>query len=119
MHGLKIIFGVALLLLIISTGWQISSCELANIEMQDDIRDLASQLGTRIGLTQPPSDQDLRDEIVRRGRRYGLELESSQITVQRVGSGENMVVRLSAAYTASVHLPGFSFDLHFNPSSDK
>ena len=46
----KIILGLAVLALIASTAWQIAPCELANYEFKDELRDVASLIGAKIGL---------------------------------------------------------------------
>ena len=53
MGKVKLILGLAVLALAGVAGWRIASCELANIELREDMRDLAAQVGSRIGLTQP------------------------------------------------------------------
>jgi len=40
-----------------------------------------------------------------------------QITVQRIGSPGAPAVYVAADYSVPVTLPGYSFSLHFNPSS--
>jgi hypothetical protein len=46
-----------------STGWQIGASELA-YELQDELKDLASLGGARIGLAAPSSDDDLRQAVI-------------------------------------------------------
>ena len=43
MRNLTITLGVAALLLVLVTGWQVGACELANVEFQDDMQDIASE----------------------------------------------------------------------------
>ena len=116
-RNLKIIAGIAILFLICSAGWQIGACKLASLELRDDMHDMASQLGARIGLNNASSDDEFRKEVVRRARKYDIELTPEQVTVQRTGEGIEGRIYLAADYTVPVHLPGFSFQLHFNPES--
>ncbi|MGD1211809.1 MAG: hypothetical protein ABR973_10695 [Candidatus Acidiferrales bacterium] len=53
MRKAKLILGLAVLALAIIAGWPIASCELANLELREDLRDLAAQNGARIGLAPP------------------------------------------------------------------
>jgi hypothetical protein len=49
----KLILGLAVLALAVIACWQIGSCELADFELHEDLRDLAAQGGARIGLAPP------------------------------------------------------------------
>ena len=57
MGKLKLILGLAVVALSIIVGWQIASCELANLELQEDLRDLAAQTGAYIGLNSFNTDE--------------------------------------------------------------
>ncbi|HEY6385564.1 MAG TPA: hypothetical protein VIX91_07770 [Candidatus Acidoferrum sp.] len=113
----KIIVGMAVLALAAIAGWQIASCELANLELQSDLRDLSAQVGTAIGLDAPSSDEDLRGAVIRKARKYDIPLEPEQVTVERVGTGKDAVVHLAVDYTVRVNLLAYSLTLHFTPSS--
>ena len=115
--NLKIIAGTAVFLLICSVGWQIGACELANVELRDDMHDMASQLGARIGYGNALSDEDFRNEVIRKARKYDIQLAPQQVTVVRNGEGIQATMYLAADYTVPINLPGFSFQLHFTPES--
>lgn len=117
MRNVKIIVGLAILILGCSAGWQIGACEVANVELRDDMKDLTSQLGARIGLTSAMSDEDFRNDVLRKAKRYDIQLTPEQVTVQRTGEGIRANMYLAADYTVPIHLPGFSFQLHFSPES--
>jgi NADPH-dependent 2,4-dienoyl-CoA reductase/sulfur reductase-like enzyme len=118
-RNIKIIAGIAVALMFCSAGWQIGKWELASIELRDDMRDMASQLGGRIGLTSPMSDEDFRNEVMRKARKYDIELAPEQVTVVRNGQGVEARMYFAADYTVPIQLPGFSFHLHFTPESGK
>ncbi len=117
MQRAKIAFGIAALVLTTIAGWQFGACELANIQLKDDMHDLASQSGTYIGLSEPKSDEDFRKAVVKCARRYDIELTPDQVTVLRSGSGITATVYLAADYNAPIHLPGYVFTVHFTPAS--
>jgi hypothetical protein len=117
MGKVKLILGLALLGLAAVAGWQIGSCELANLELQTDMRDIAAQGGSRIGLEALSSDDDLRNAVIHKAEEQGIQLEASQVTVQRTGSGKTLAIYLAADYQARVNLRLYSFSLHFTPSS--
>jgi len=118
-RNVKIITGIAVVLMFCSAGWQIGKWELASIELRDDMHDMASQLGGRIGLTNPISDEEFRNEVVRKARKYDIELAPEQVTVVRNGEGVEARMYFAADYTVPIELPGFSFHLHFTPESGK
>ena len=119
MRNLKIIAALAILIVGGSVGWQIAACELANVELRDDMRDMASQLAGRIGLTSFSSDEDLRNDILHKAKKYDIQLSPEQVTVQRAGEGLESKIYLAADYTVAIRLPGLSFEVHFNPQSGK
>ena len=117
MGKLKLILALAVLAVVITAGWQIASCRLANQELQGDLRDLAAQAGAQIGLVSFNTDEDFRKAVIRDAQKYGIPLEPEQVTVQRTGTAQAPIIYLAADYTARVALFGFSFTLHFHPSS--
>lgn len=119
MRKAKIILGLVVLGLALIAGWQIGSCELANLEFQSDLRDIAAEIAARIGLSAPTTDEDLRNLVMRKAERYEIPLQADQITVQHIGTGDESKVYLSADYKVRVNLLGYSLTLHFTPSSSK
>ena len=114
-----IIAGLAALVLAAIAVWQIGSCELANIELQDDMRDIASQASTHIGLVQPKSDEDLCNAVIRKAAEHDIRLRPEHIRVDRSGSGDTATVHLSADYKIQLNAPGWAYTLHFSPSSGR
>jgi hypothetical protein len=113
----KLILAVGILALLVSTGWQIAACELANFELQDELKDLASQNGAKIGLAAPRSDDDLRDAVIGKAREHDIALKPGQVTVRRSGSADAPVLYLAVRYSARVILPGYSFTFNFAPNT--
>lgn len=108
---------VAAVSVCVPSVWQLGSCELANIELRDDLRDLASQAGSRIGLNSPRSDGDLRNIILRDAERYDIDLAPDQIFIDRSVSDDSSSIYIGVDYTVQIRLPGHSLSIHFNPSS--
>lgn len=113
----RIIAAVAILLMLCSAGWQIGKWELANVELRDDMHDMASELGARIGFSDSLSDEGFRTEVMRKARKYDIQLRPEQVTVVRSGEGIQARMYFAADYTVPIQLPGFSFQLHFKPES--
>lgn len=119
MKQIKLIVGLAVLVLAGAAVWQIAAWEIANTSLQEELRDLGAQAGTHIGLVASNSDEEMNRAVIRKAKEHGLELSPAQITVRRIGSGERTTFYLAADYTVPVNLGLFSFRLHFTPSSDK
>jgi len=119
MKKISLILTLILVVVASNVAWQICAAELANVNFREDIRDLAAQAGTNIGLVQKKSDDEIVLSVIGRAHNHGIELQPSQVTVRRTDSGERTTLYLAADYTASVKLPFFSVALHFTPSSEK
>ena len=86
MGKVKLILGTAVLAVALIAGWRIASCELANIEFRGELRDLAAQTGAKIGLNSFSTDEELRDAVIREAKKYEIQLEPEQVTVERTGT---------------------------------
>ena len=118
MGKVKIIAGLLLFLLVFSTAWQIASCQLANYELKDDLKDVAALGSFRFGLLSQSSDDDLREEVIRRAAGHGIHLVRDQILVRRDGTAENPTVFLAVKYRARLIFPGGSLVFHFTDTSE-
>jgi hypothetical protein len=120
---IALIIGIAIFALAVNVGWQIASCELANRQLEEHLRDLASRNAEHIGLSAPATDEDLRLAVIRDARELDIPLDPNQVTVQRTvqrtAEGDSSAVHLAADYTARVRLLGFWLNLRFTPSSDR
>jgi hypothetical protein len=119
MKRLAWITGSVALALVVSVGWQIAAAQIADRQLREDLRDMASQGGAQIGLLEFESIDDSRDAVIRVAKQHGIALAPNQVTVRRTGAGVAAVTYLGAEYTEPVKLPGFSFDLHFTATSDR
>ncbi len=117
MGKIKLIVGVAVFALVMSTAWQLASCELANYELRDDLRDIASMSGARIGLLAQCSDDELRDAVIQRAAGHDIQLSPDQILVRRFGTTQNPKIFLAAKYRSRIAMPGVSLIFHLNATS--
>lgn len=113
MGSLKAIIGIVVVAAVIYAAFQIIPPELSNFSFQDDLRNLA--LGT--GANPHTTDQALVDAVMKKAEEHQIPLAPDQITVQRIGSAGMPAVYIAADYSVPVILPGYSFNLHFTPSS--
>jgi len=117
MRRIKFLLGTALVLLVLSIGWQIAAWELANMNLQEEIRDLASQAGAHVGFIPPSSEEDARQTVVRKAKEHGINLVPEQVTVVRKGSEDHSTFYIAVDYSVPVNLMLFTFRLHFTPST--
>jgi hypothetical protein len=113
MGTVKAIIGILAIVGMIYAGFQIAPPELSNYSFQDDLRNVAMMGGANLRL----SDQELIDSVVKKARDHDITLAPEQVTVQRIGSPGALAVYIAADYSVPVSLPGYSFTLHFTPSS--
>jgi ABC-type molybdate transport system substrate-binding protein len=119
MMRILIVAGLLILVLGVSAVWQTAAYELANVELRDDLHDLASQISAKIGLVDFDTDKDFRDSVIHKAERYDISLQPQQITVRHSGTLKEPVIYLAADYQARVRVLGYSFTLHFTPSSEQ
>jgi hypothetical protein len=89
MGKVKIIVVVAVVVLGVIAGWQIVLCELANVELESDLRDIASQAGARIGLETMSTDEELRSAVIHKAGEHNIQLQPEQVTVRTRARGES------------------------------
>lgn len=91
---------------------------LTNYVFQDELHDMASLSGARIGLLPTRTERDLCGAVILRAKEHGIALEPSQVKVRRGTRSGGPSVYLEADYTVTVNFPGYSFDMAFAPSSE-
>ncbi len=113
MGTIKAIIGLIAIVAVFYAVYQVVPPELSNYSFNDDLRDIAMMAGANPKTT----DQDLVNQVMQRAQDHQIPLAPEQISVQRIGTPGARAVYLSAQYDVPVSLPGYSFTLHFTPSS--
>jgi hypothetical protein len=113
MGTIKALAGLLVIIGVIYCAFQIIPPELTNYSFQDDLHNIAMTGGANPHET----DQELIDAIMKKAEEHQITLAPEQITVQRIGSPGAPAVYVAADYSVPVSLPGYSFTLHFSPSS--
>ena len=113
MGTVKAIVGFLVIVGVIYAGFQILPPELSNYSFQDDLRTVAMTGGANPHQT----DQDLMDAVIKKALEHQITLAPENVTVQRIGTPGAPAVYVAADYSVPVSLPGYSFSLHFTPSS--
>lgn len=119
MRRTKIILVTAALALGVVMGWQVAASEVANLLLQSDMHDLASQVGVAATYSSPRTEEDFRAAVIRTARERGIDLRPEQVTVIRPDAGGNTPMYLAADYRVTVSAPHYSYVLHFTPASNK
>ena len=113
MGTLKAIVGFLVIIGAIYAGFQIIPPELTNYSFQDDLKNVAMMGGSNPHTT----DQDLVDIVIKKAQEHQIALTPQNVTVQHIGTPGMNAVYVGADYSVPVSLPGYSFNLHFTPSS--
>ena len=113
MGTVKALIGLLAIIGLVYCGFQIIPPELTNYSFQDDLRNVAMIGGANPHLT----DQEIIDSIVKKAQEHQITLAPEQVTIQRIGTPGAPAVYVAADYSVPVSLPGYSFSLHFTPSS--
>ena len=113
MGTVKAIVGFLVIVACVYAGFQIIPPELTNYSFTDDLRNVAMVGGSNPHQT----DQDLIDAIMKKAQEHEIPLTPEHITVKRIGTPGAPAVYVAVEYSVPVSLPGYSFVLHFNPSS--
>jgi hypothetical protein len=93
--------------------FQIAPPMMANYSFQDDLKTVAMMDVAAYQKT----DDEIRNDVLRKAKERDLPIEPKQITVQRISTPGAPAVYVAADYSVTVNLPGYSFDMHFTPSS--
>ena len=113
MGTVKAIVGFLVIIACVYAGFQIAPPELANYSFQDDLRSVAMMGGSNPHTT----DQELIERVIKRAQDHQITLAPESVTIQRIGTPGSPAVYVAAEYSVPVTLPGYSFTLHFTPSS--
>ena len=113
----KIALGLVAFYFLFSAAWQVGTCVLGDVELKDDLQDIASQPAVHIGLASGPSDDDLRETVMRKAEKYNIALAPEQVIVAHNGYDAAGTIYLEADYSVPIYLPHFQFSMYFNPST--
>jgi len=113
MGTVKAIVGFLAIIAVIYAGFQIIPPELTNYSFTDDLRNIAMVGGSNPHTT----DQELVDAVIKKAQEHEISLTPERVTVTRIGTPGAPAVYVAVDYSVPVSLPGYSFVLHFTPSS--
>jgi hypothetical protein len=117
MKKIKIAVALVAFYFLFSAGWQVAACIIANLELKDDMQEMASQFGAHAGVSAVPTDSELREAILRKAEKYDIALSADRVVVMRTGYGTTASVYLEADYSVPIYLPRYTFQMYFAPST--
>ena len=119
MGKFKLVVAVAVAVPALMLAWQVGLAKWENAQLQEDLDDVAGMTSSRIGVIPAQADEDLRNAVIRKAGHDGITLVPQQVTLRRSGTEKAPVIFLAVDYEVIVTVPGYSFPLHFSPSSEK
>ncbi len=108
MKTIKALFGLFVMVAIFYMGYKVMPPYFANYQFADAI-----QNETDMNSYSQKSEQEIRDNVIKKARDLDITLTSDQVKVQRNGAE----LAISADYTVHIDIPMYPFDLHFTPAS--
>jgi hypothetical protein len=113
MGTVKALVGFLVIIAIIYVLFQVAPPELTNYSFEDDLHSVAMMGGSN----PHTSDDELVASVIKKAQEHQITLAPENVTVQRIGTPGSPAVYIAADYSVPVTLPGYSFVLHFTPSS--
>jgi hypothetical protein len=113
MGTIKALLGFLAIILVVVACFEVAPPLMADYSFQDDLRTVALMDGANFQKT----DEDVRNDVMRKVKEHDLPITPKQVTVQRINTPGLSAVYVAADYSVTVSLPGYSFDMHFNPTS--
>lgn len=112
MDKLKLAFGIFLIVAVIYLGVQVVPAYYNNYEFQDAINQTALQ-----STYTPQSADDIKESVYKAAQQIGVPISEDQIQVVRTGIEGSGSVTIDTNYTVPISIPGYPYELQFNPSS--
>ena len=113
MGVIKLLIGFLAVAAVVIFLFQVVPPIMSNFGFQDDLRTIALIDGSNLTKT----DDDIRNDVMRKAKEHDLSIDPKQVTVQRINSPGLAAAYVTADYTVAISLPGYSFDMHFTPNS--
>jgi hypothetical protein len=93
--------------------FQVAPPMLANYGFSDDLKTVSLMDSSNLQKT----EEDVRNDVMRKVKDRALPIEPKQITVQRISTPGISAVYISVDYSVPINLPGYPFDMHFTPDT--
>jgi copper oxidase (laccase) domain-containing protein len=113
MATIKALSGFLAIIFVVVACFEVAPPMMANYSFTDDLRNVALMDSGNFQKT----EEDVRNDVMRKVKEQNLPIDPKQITVQRINTPGMSAIYVAADYSVTVSLPFYSFDMHFNPNS--
>jgi hypothetical protein len=113
MGTIKALSGFLVILFVVVGCFQVAPPMMANYSFQDDLRNVSLMDSGNFQKT----EDDVRNDVMRRVKDENLPIQPKQLTVQRINTPGMSALYIAADYTVPINLPFYSFEMHFTPDS--
>ncbi len=97
-----------------TVAWQVVSAMVSDRELRSDLREITAQIGGRIGLDAPSSDEDLTNLVIKRASEDGVTLSPKNVTIRRTESEGDWGLQVSVDYDVTIGLFRLTYPMHFS-----
>jgi len=109
---MKLVFGVAVIVLAIYLGVEFVPPYYANYEFEDALKNEAL-----FGTNTNTNEDVIRDNVYKKAQQLEIPITKEAIVVHKIGAMGMGSVAIDASYTVHLDLIAFPTDLHFDTSS--
>jgi hypothetical protein len=113
MGTVKAVVGILAILAVVLIVFEVAPPMAANYSFQDDLKTVSLMDSGN----QAKTEDDVRNDVVRKAKEHDLAITPAQVKVERINSPGVSTLYLSVDYSVPVSLPGYPFDMHFSPNS--
>ena len=113
MATIKALSGFLAILFVVVACFEVAPPMMANYSFQDDLRNVALMDGGNFQKT----EDDVRNDVMRRVKEENLPIQPKQLTVQRINTPGMSALYIAADYSVPINLPFYSFEMHFTPDT--
>lgn len=109
MATLKAVLAVALFVVLIFLAIKLLPPYINNYQFKDDM----NTIGRFSTYAQGKTVENIRDEVIAKAKENNISLKEEQVQVEKTQYG----VAIDVKYTVVVDVPGYRFNLNFNPTT--
>ena len=113
MGTIKMFFGISVIVASVYVGAKVIPPYFENYQFEDAIKNEAI-----FDAYSNKSEADIRTIVFRKAQELEIPITEEAIHVQRQGTQGSAFISIRAAYVVHIDLPGYPFDLHFEPASE-
>ena len=113
MATIKALGGFLAIIFVVVACFEVAPPMMANYSFTDDLRNVSLMDSGNFQKT----DEDVRNDVMKKIKEQNLPIEPKQVTVQRINTPGMSALYIAADYSVPINLPFYSFDMHFTPNS--